>query len=127
MIVRINIGLQNAIDAEIGTLHVARLLELATRDCASLESYRRVESAGGDWEAEPVLWAELEILPPTRETGSAERVDRFKAALAGLCTVLHEDAIAVAIVSPTIADGVIIWNPAYTGEKYDFNLDYFTE
>ena len=127
MIVRVNIGLQNAIDAEIGTLHVARLLELATRDCASLESYRRVESAGGDWEPEPVLWAELEILPPTIEIGSAERVDRFKAALQSLCVVLHEDAIAVAIVSPTIFDGTIIWNPAYTGEKYDFNLDYFAE
>ena len=127
MIVRVNIGLENAINGGLGTYHTAKLLELATRDSATLKSYRRVESDGGDWDAEPVLWAELEILPPTLEIRSSERVDRFKRALAGLCTVLHEDCIAVAIVSPTIAEGVLIWNPCYDGEKFDFNLEYFTE
>lgn len=120
MIVRVNIGLDNAINGGLGTYHTAQLLKLATRDCATLKSYRRVESAGGDWDAEPVLWAELEVL-------NSGDVHFFKKALEGICTVLNEDAIAVAIVSPSIADGTIIWNPEYDGEKYDFNLEYFTE
>ena len=120
MIVRVNIGLGNANKFDFDCHTVARILDLATRDCASLIDYREVESAGGDWEPEKVLWAELEII-------TCDEVSAFKDALESLCVVLNEDAIAVAIVSPRIADGTVIFNPNYTGEKYDFNLDYFTE
>lgn len=120
MIVRINIGLGNASKFDFDCDTIARLLDLSTRDCAQLLNYRQVESNGGDWEPESVLWAELYV-------SSSDEVHFFKKALEGLCTVLNEDSIAVAIVSPSIADGTIIYNPEYSGEKYDFNLDYFAE
>ena len=122
MIVRLNIGLENASKFDFDCDTIARLLDLATRDCAELLSYRQVESSGGDWEPESILWAELEV-------SSSDQVHFFRKSLEGLCTVLNEEGIAVAIVSPAIAigEGIIVWNPEYNGEKYDFNLDYFTE
>jgi hypothetical protein len=120
MIVRINIGLGRAIESGLDCESVSNLLKLSTRDSSTVISYRQVESAGGDWAPEPVLWAELEVC-------NAQNVTRFTKALESLCVVLGEDSIAVAIVSPLVHNGVLIWNPAYTGEKYDFNLDFFTE
>ena len=119
MIVRINLGLANAHSADLSTQNVHDLLFHATAPYADLLDYREVQSEGGDWEPEPIYWVEFEILH--------DCVDRFKRALESICTVLHEDAIAVAIVSPSIGEGTILFNPNYEGERYDFNLDYFTE
>lgn len=123
MIVRLNIGLERARDIGIDHIAAYGLLVNAvcvkTR-CAKMIDWRKVESTGGDWNPEPVLWAELEVV-------TTEDVERFKKALESLCVALGEDSIAVAIVSPSIADGTLIWHPHYTGEKYDFNIDYFTE
>ena len=123
MIVRINIGLERARDIGIDHHGVYGMLINAVcvkRQCATSRGYRKVESAGGDWNPEPVLWVELEVV-------TTDDVDLFKKALEALCIALGEDSIAVAIVSPSIADGTLIWHPHYTGEKYDFNIDYFTE
>lgn len=131
MIVRINIGLQRAEDLGLDYHHVAGLLKRSTESTigksAEVLDYRRVMSSGGDWEPEPVLWAECEIAPPTIDIGSADRVDRFKLALQSLCVALAEDSIAVAIVSPRVGHGTMIFHPYYDGEQYQFNLDYFTE
>lgn len=123
MIVRLNIGLERANDIGIDHHGVYGMLINAAcvkRQCATSRGYRKVESAGGDWNPEPVLWVELEVV-------TTDDVDLFKKALEALCIALGEDSIAVAIVSPSIADGTLIWHPHYTGEKYEFNIDYFTE
>ena len=126
MIVRLNIGLDNAQSHGLSHLDVSKLLKLAVRDCATFLSARMIEGVGiadenvGDWEPEDVLWAELEIR-------SSDEVPAFKNAVKSLCVVLQEEAIAVAIVSPRYGDGLLIFNPEYTGEEYAFNLDYFAE
>ena len=117
MIVRINLGLQNAHDNDLSTEDVHNLLFLATAPYADLNYTEQQESAGGDWDPEPILVAELEVFP--------NEVENFKLALEGLCVVLQEDAIAVSIVSPNIGTGTVIFNPRYEGEKFEFNLDYF--
>lgn len=120
MIIRVNIGLKRANAIGLDHHHVAGLLMRATTGyCAEVTSYREVESAGGDWEPEPVLWAELEVV--------WSMVDRFKAAMESLCVALGEDSIAGYVLEPNTGDGTLFWHPHYTGEKYDFNIDYFAE
>ena len=122
MIVRINIGLERARDIGIDHHGVYGMLVNAVcvkGQCATTNGYRKVESAGGDWDPEPVLWVELEV-------ATSDDFDQLRKALESLCVVLGEDSIAVAI-DLLLAGGTLIWHPRYTGEKYDFNIDYFTE
>ena len=118
MIVRLNIGLANAHGVDLSTEDVHNLVLLATDPYAEMIDNREVMSEGGDWDPEPVYWAELEVFH--------NEVENFKLALEGLCVVLHEDSIAVAIVSPSIGTGTLVFNPRYEGDRYEFNLDYFT-
>lgn len=119
MIVRINIGLANAHGVDLSTEDVHNLVLLATDPFSDMLDTMELQSSGGDWEPEPVYWAELEVFP--------NEVENFKLALEGLCVVLQEDSIAVAIVSPSVGTGTLIFNPRYEGERYQFNLDYFTD
>lgn len=120
MIVRINVGLNNAQRNKLDAEHVVNLIKTGTDGAANVLDWRVVDSEGGDWEIEEVLWAEIEVV-------TSDETEIFKRTLESLCVVLNEDAIAVAIVSPSIGEGTILFNPHYEGEKYEFNLDYFTE
>lgn len=114
MIVRTNIGLESH---GIGVSIVNQLTKAAIGSKNRIQSNFAKLSEGGDWAPELILIQQIEVLD----------VDSFKLGIESLCRVLGEDAIAVAIISPSIGSGTIIFNPTYTGERYDFNLDYFTD
>ena len=126
MIVRINVGLANAYKNNINGYHIVDIIKTGTNGAVNVLDWRVLDSKGGNWEPEPVLWTEIEIAP-CNQVSTSSKVERFKNVLESLCVVLNEDAIAVAIVSPSCGDGTVIFNPHYTGERYEFNLDYFTE
>jgi hypothetical protein len=112
MIIRTNIGLESH---GIGTSIVNQLTQNAIGSKNAIKSSDVLLSEGGDWAPELILIQEIEVLD----------VERFKVGLETICRVLGEDAIAVAIISPSIGDGTIIFSPTYTGERYNFNLAYF--
>lgn len=114
MIVRTNIGLESH---GIGASIVNQLTRTAIGKKNKITSNYATMSSGGDWAPELILVQTIEVLD----------VETFKDGITAVCRVLGEDAIAVAILSPSIGSGTIIFNPSYTGERYDFNLDYFTE
>ena len=112
MIVALNIGLESH---GIGASVVKSMLRNAIGNDNKITSSETLLSDGGNWDPELVLVPEIDV----------HDVDRLKSGLVALCDVLGEDSIAVAILSPTIGNGILVWNSNYTGEKYDFNLDYF--
>ena len=114
MIVRTNIGLESH---GIGASIVNQLTTTAIGSKNRIQSSYATLSQGGDWAPEMILVQTIEVLD----------VDTFKSGLESICRVLGEDAIAVAILSPSIGSGTIIFNQSYNGERYDFNIDYFTE
>lgn len=117
MIVRLNIGLaSHGISESIICRMLINAIDGSYCGENKVLSWERRMSDGGNWDPEPVFVPEIEV----------GNVDRLKSGLAALCDVLGEDSIAVAILSPSVGSGVLIWNSNYSGEKYDFNLDYFT-
>lgn len=112
MIIRTNIGLESH---GIGSSIVNQLTQNAIGVANLIKSSDIKLSEGGDWPPEWVLVQEIEVMD----------VDAFKSGLESLCLVLGEDAIAVAILSPNVGHGVVLFSPSYTGTKYSFNLDYF--
>lgn len=112
MIIRTNIGLESH---GIGSSIVNQLTQNAIGVANVIKSSDMKLSEGGDWPPEWVLVQEIEV----------SNVERLKKGLVALCDVLSEDSIAVAILSPDVGNGVLVWNTNYTGERYSFNLDYF--
>ena len=113
MIVRLNIGMESH---GIGASVIKQMLQNAIGTDNVVTGYHCVMSDGGDWEPELIMVPEIQV----------SNVERLKKGLVALCDVLSEDSIAVAILSPDVGNGVLVWNTNYTGERYSFNLDYFT-
>lgn len=112
MIIRINLGMANAKSHGIDYLNLVSLLELSLVSYGSVSATCTKISGGGDWEPEEILIAEI----------SVDDIEFVNRALEALSVVLDEDSIAVSVLGN---EGYLIWNPNYTGEKYEFNSDYF--
>ena len=112
MIVRINLGMANAQSYGIDYLNLVALLQSSVKNCGDVTATCTKLSDGGDWQPESILIAEI-------ETSDIQSVNR---SLEALAVVLDEDSIAVSVLGN---EGYLIWNPNYSGEKYDFNSNYF--
>lgn len=112
-----NVGLEGH---GISAGSIRAILRNLLRDGNRLVSDRVVKSDGGDWEPEYIVVHEIQVV-------SWCSLDET---LATLCGCLGEDAIAYLPVfddARPIDNGYISWNPRYTGERFEFNHDYFTK
>tara|TARA_R100000406_G_scaffold58601_1_gene40497 strand:- start:1000 stop:1350 length:351 start_codon:yes stop_codon:yes gene_type:complete len=116
MILRINLGMENAEGCGLDYLNLVALLNLSIGGVGSVTSACSKLSDGGDWEPENILIAEIRT--------NAVSIKELNKRLESLALVLNEDSIAVSVLGD---EGYLVFNPNYTGEKYDFNIDYFTE
>lgn len=125
-----NVGLEDhGLSAETVTTILANLLEDGNEVVAS----RTTLSEGGDWEPERIVIQELSC----HCIGSLER------SLEKLAEALGEEAIAylatkiefceesakrpLGTAPLDIEEGYIAYNPRFKGERYNFNVDYFTK
>ena len=100
-------------------MEVFKLLKHALTNCGRFEEWKVLESSGGDWVPEPILWANFNT------SDSDESITAMLRTLESVCLVLHEDSIAVKVEPYNY--GKLVFSPTYTGERYDFNAEYFTE
>lgn len=108
-----NVGLDNhGLSAETVTTILANLLE----DGTEVVDYRTALSEGGDWEPERIVIQEL----------SCHCIGSLGRSLEKLCECIGEEAIAY-LGGPYAETGYIAYNPRFKGERYDFNVDFFTK
>lgn len=116
--VSFNVGLLKAAEYNLEAVEVFKLLKNALRYCGRFEEWKVLQSSGGDWAPEPIIWANFTVKDDISVTAMLRTLE-------SVCVVLHEDSIAVKV--EPYGHGKLVFNPNYKGEKYDFNVEYFTE
>ena len=111
MRVKLNVGIDRC---ELGSMLVAELLRNAIGPKNKVLDFEAKYSEGGDWEPELILIPEIII----------QDLESFKRGVESMCLVLNEDCIAVSFQTNS-KGGAMIFNPNYTGEKFQFNIEYF--
>jgi hypothetical protein len=73
-------------------------------------------SGGSDWEGEETFLAKIDLLKTVQ-------FEQIVVIMHELCKTLKQDAIAYKVGNV----GYLAFNPEYSGERFEFNKDYFIE